>query len=263
MAPVGTCADFPSAPGAGSAARQRGRRVRPGWPISLCRVAVALLSLLPANAWATTISFDDLAAGFCVPSPQCAPPAGTILSDELLNLGVVFGQGGQSAGVAVIGGTQVNLGPSSYPNTIVGLNPAGEIPSNFTGSIFFGFFMPGGAAAVSNSVSFTLGDGGGDADSFEIRAYGLDGQMLSSFVRPTDSGQVARFAVEVPVDGIHRIEIERIAGTGTQFGYSLDDLSFELDGESSVQPVPEPSGWLLVLSGLGGCLALQRHGRRG
>ena len=219
--------------------------------------------LLPGSARAVTISFDDLASGFCVPNPQCAPPAGTVLSDELLNLGVVFGQSGQSAGVAVIDGSRVNLGPSSFPNTIVGLNPAGDIPSNFTGSIFFGFFTPGGTAAVTDSVSFMLGDGGGDADSFEIRAYGLDGQMLSSLIRPTDPDVVARFPVEVSVDGIHRIEIERIAGTGTQYGYSLDDLAFDLDGEPGMQSVPEPGTSWMVLSGLGGCLALKRYRRRG
>jgi hypothetical protein len=222
------------------------------------------LAFSPWSAGAVTINFDDLEAGFCLPNPQCSPTAGMVLSDGLLDLGVVFGRPGQSSGVAVIDGTRVNLGPSSFPNTIVGLNSAGNIPSNFTGSIFFGFFVPGsGTPAVSDFVSFTLGDGGFDADSFEVRAYGLEDQMLSSFIRPTDAGEVGRFPVEVFAEGIHRIEIERLAGGGTQFGYSVDDLAFDLDyTEPRLHSMPEPSTWLMLLSGLAGCLALKRCSRR-
>jgi hypothetical protein len=187
-----------------------------------------------------------------------------VLSDDLLDLGVVFGQSGQSSGVAVIDGTKVKLGPSSFPNTIVGLDAAGNIPSNFTGSIFLGFFKPGTATpAVSEYVSFTLGDFCCDADSFEIRAYGLDDQMLTSFIRPVDPNDVGRFPVEVWVDGIHRLEIERLVGTGAQFGYSVDDLSFDLEYQDpDLDSMPEPSTWLMVLSGLAGCLALKRYSRR-
>jgi hypothetical protein len=173
---------------------------------------------------------------------------------------VVFGMPGQSAGVAVIDGRRVNLGPSSFPNTIVGLNAAGSIPSNFTGNIYFQFFLPGSTTpAASNLVSFTLGDGGFDADNFEIRAYGLDGQMLTSFLRPTDPAEVGRFPVEIAMDGIHRVEIQRLAGTGTQFGYSVDDISFDLNAQPGLHSMPEPSTWLMLLSGLAGCLALRRR----
>lgn len=235
-----------------------------GGAASLWRLALALTMLSPGSAWAVTIHFDDLQSGFCLPNPQCAPSSGMVLSDDLLNQGVVFGRAGQSAGVAVIDGTRVNLAPSSLANSIVGLNAAGNIPSNFTGSIFFGFFTPATSTpTVSDSVSFMLGDGGGDADRFEIRAYGLDDQMLTSFIRPEDPSNIGRFPVEVWVEGIHRIEIQRLAGNGPQFGYSLDDLSFDLEyAEPGLHSMPEPSTWLMLLSGLAGCLALKRYSRR-
>jgi len=251
MAPAG----LPVAPWIAAGRRTAGA-------VSLWQLALALVVLSPWSAWAVTIDFDDLEAGFCIPSPQCSPSPGMVLSDDLLNMGVVFGRPGESAGVAVIDGTRVKLGPSSFPNTIVGLNAAGDIPSNFTGSIFFGFFSPGGTPTVSDSVSFTLGDGGGDSDNFEIRAYGLDDQMLTSFIRPVDPNDVGRFPVEVWVDGIHRIEIERLVGNGTQFGYSLDDLTFE-HTEPGLHSMPEPSTWLMLLSGLAGGWALRRFARRG
>jgi hypothetical protein len=232
---------------------------------SLVTLVLVVLGLLPAKAWAVTIHFDDLPAGFCVPNPQCSPVPDSILSNDLAGLGVVFGRSGQSAGAAVIDGTRVNVGPSSFPNTIVGLDSAGNIPSNFTGSIFFGFFLPGtGVSAVTDFVSFTLGDGGGDADSFQIRTFGLDDELLSSFIRPVDTSEVGRFPVEVGVMGIHRIEIVRLVGQGTQFGYSLDDLAFSpVQSIESPLATPEPATWMMLISGLGGCLALKRYSGRG
>jgi hypothetical protein len=236
----------------------------PAFVAAFRHLALVLAVLAPWSARAVTINFDDLESGYCLPNPQCSPSAGMVLSDTLMNLGVVFGRSGQSAGVAVIDGARVSLAPSSPRNSIVGLNPAGNIPSNFTGSVFFGFFTPGaGTPAVSDYASFTLGDACCDADRFEIRAYGLDEQMLTSFIRPVDSSEVGRFPVEVWVDGIHRVEIERLVGAGTQFGYSVDDLSFELDNqEPSLDSMPEPSTWLTLLSGLAGYLGLRRYCHR-
>ena len=254
MTPPATRADFASAAGR-----------RPTGAVLLWPLALALVVLLPWGASAATIHFDDLESGFCLPNPLCTPTAGMVLSVDLLNLGVVFGQPGQSAGVAVIDGTRVNLAPSTFPNTIVGLDTAGNIPSNFTGTIYFGFFLPGSSTpAVSDFVSLTVGDGGFDADNFEIRAYGLDGLLVTSFLRPTDPSEVGRFPVEVLVDGIHRIEIQRLAGSGTQFGYSVDDVSFEINSaEPGLHALPEPATWLMLLSGLAGCLALKHYTRRG
>jgi hypothetical protein len=224
-----------------------------------------VLGLLPEKSWAVAINFDDLPAGFCVPNPQCSPVPDSVLTDDLAHLGVIFGRAGESAGVAVIDGRQVNLGPSSFANTVVGLGSGGNIPSNFTGSIFFSFFFPGtGVAGVTDFASFTLGDGGGDADSFSIHAFGLDDQLVSSFIRPVDPADVGRFPVEVAAVGIHRLEIQRLVGQGTQFGYSLDDLSFNPVQSAGVPlSLPEPSTWMMLLSGLAGCLALKRQaGRR-
>jgi hypothetical protein len=50
---------------------------------------------------------------------------------------------------------------------------------------------------------------------------------------------VGRFPIEVAVAGIHRVEIERLVGQGTQFGYSLDDLAFN-PVQAAESPLPTP-----------------------
>ena len=116
--------------------------------------------------------------------------------------------------------------------------------------IYFNFVLPGTTvAAVTDFVSFTIGDSGGDLDVFQIRAYALDGSLISV----QDLSGTSRFAASISVAGIHRVEIDF---TG-DYGYSMDDLEFNTPtGEA---PVPEPS--TMALLGLGGLVMYLRRRR--
>ena len=155
-----------------------------------CAVAGA-----PAGAAGATLTFDDLPFfnfAFFGPGPH-TPPAETILTDQFKSAGVIFGRPGISTGVSVVQELEnpldlssVNLlAPSSPRNSVAGLDAAGIMPRGaeadgtprgpVVGDIFFSFVVPGTTTpGTASSISFTVGDGGGDLDLWEIRAFGLD-----------------------------------------------------------------------------------------
>ena len=237
-----------------------------------CAVAGA-----PAGAAGATLNFDDLAFfnyKFFGSGPF-TPPAATVITDQFKTAGVIFGRPGVSTGVSVVQelsdpedlDSANTLAPSSPRNSVAGLDAAGMIPRGVepdgtlagpaVGDIFFSFVVPGTTTpGTASGISFTVGDVGGDVDLYEIRAFGLDGALLSS----QSVAAVSRIGFPLVVDGVHRVEIDF---TGA-FGYSLDDLTFTIATPGGSLPAPMSLGLL----GLGLCAVavgravMGRWGRR-
>lgn len=211
-------------------------------------IVLVLLILPQGNLWATTIDFEGLAFTSITSGGDTVPVAGSVLANEFMGVGVLFGKAGVSAGVAVVRDT---LAPSSGLNSVGGLNAAGVLPGTgsgaLVGDIYFSFVVPGSTTAGTTAgVSFTIGDGGGDLDMFQIRSYDLGGLLIDT---QNVSGN-SRFLVTIGVAGVNRVEVD-FSG---DFGYSLDDLNFNAPEAA----VPEPG--TLGLLGLGLLLAA-RMGR--
>ena len=212
-----------------------------------CRLGfvVAVISAhCSAAGAATTIGFNEIPAnprrtvgGSYVPLPE------SVVTDRYRPLGILFGREGVSAGVAV---TQVGEGE---PVGAVGLDAAGSVPGTQLGAnvgdIYFRFVLPGtDTPATANDVRFTVGDGGGDVDLFQIRSYGPVGDLLDT----RSYAFLSYSPVTIPVGNVHRLEIDF---TG-DFGYLMDDLTFTV--------VPEPAAAALLASAAG--LLLHRPRRR-
>jgi hypothetical protein len=145
----------------------------------------------------------------------------SVLTDNFASVGVIFGRAGVSAGVAVVNNS--SLAPSSGVLTVVGLDADGIMPRTdqgaHVGDIYFYFVLPGTTSpGVTDAISFTVGDAGGDEDIFQIRSYGLDGTLLDL----QNVSGASRFAVSINAPGVHRVEVD-FSG---DFGYGMDDLSF-------------------------------------
>lgn len=198
-----------------------------------CFAVVPALLLVSFAACAGVINFEGLpftatAAG------DVTPIAGSVLTSQFASIGVVFGQPGISAGVAVV---RDSLAPSSGLNSAGGLDVNGIIPGTAVGAtigdIYFSF------VGVTDLVGFTIGDAGGDLDVFQIRSYNTAGGLINL---QNVSGN-SRFLVTIATPGIHRVEVDF---TGN-FGYSLDDLQFNAPAGA----VPEPSAFVPMLTVLG------------
>jgi hypothetical protein len=200
-----------------------------GW-VGLATIPVADAALL---------NFEGLPASS---QTSGTPPANTVLTDNFKSLGVVFGLSGVSAGVSVNNNT--SLAPSSGVNSVVGLDASGNITFADTDDIYFSFVVPNtNIPATTNSVSFTIGDAGGDIDTFVIHAFNLANSEIS-----TQNVQGAsRFPVNINVAGINRVRIEFTADPA---GYSMDDLSFT--------DIPEPATAVLA-GGMAAPLLLRRR----
>jgi hypothetical protein len=206
-------------------------------------VTLAIAACLASTSLsdAVVIDFEGLPFTPVVAGTIPAIPA-SVLIDNFKADGVIFGKSGVSAGVAVV---RDSFAPSSGLNTVAGLDAAGNIPGGVgatVGDIFFSFVVPGTSTPASTDLaSFTIGDGGGDLDIFQIRTFDL----ADSLINTQDVSGSSRFPVTISVPGIHRVEVDF---TG-DFGYSLDDLSFTAPGGASV---PEPGTLLLLGAGLAG-----------
>ncbi|WP_445635642.1 PEP-CTERM sorting domain-containing protein [Nostoc sp. DSM 114161] len=179
--------------------------------------------------------------------PTNTPVPESVLTDDFISDGVLFGKTGVSAGVAVVG-PGFGLDPSAG-NTVVGLDQFGNIPDIVTGDIFFSFVLPNTLQpAQTDFVSFSIGDGGADLDIFEIRAFDINNTLLQTQNFVNESA----FPVSFSLPGINRIEVDF---TG-EFGYSFNNLNFNTP--TPVNSVPEPQTILGLAAVLGMGSLMQR-----
>lgn len=206
--------------------------------------AAALLAL-PVPAHAVLIDFDALPASTNLGGVPDNPLS--VISTGLAAQGVVFGKPGVSAGVAVI---SIPANAFSSPNAISGLDAAGQLTLAVAANVYFSFVLPDLTPATTDFLTFKVGDGGGDLDSWTITAFDLadvaiDVQNLSGTAHQTYT---------LAVSGIHRIEI--VNTTGTDFGYLVDNLEFNAPGGAAV---PVPASIALLGVGLAGLGAARRR----
>ncbi len=190
-----------------------------------------------ANA-VVTLDFEGLPYTSVTTAGDKTPAAGSVLTDDFMSDGVLFGKAGTSAGVAVV---RNSYAPSSGLQSVAGLDASGIIPGSGSGAalgdIYFSFVGPGTLTpGYTDYVSFTIGDAGGDIDVFQIRSYDYAGTLIDT----QDFSEAARFSVAISVSGIHRVEVDF---TGN-YGYSLDDLSFN-------SPIAIPAPGAILLGGIG------------
>lgn len=212
-------------------------------PVKLLVILASLAISGMAHA-VVLIDFEGLdytpsSAGNVTPVPS------SVITDQFASDGVIFGRAGISAGVAVV---RDSLAPSSGLNSVAGLDADGIIPGTTTGAdlgdIYFSFL------GVTDYVSFTIGDSGGDVDIFDIRAYDASDNLVIN----DHYENASRFGVGLSGFDIARVEVDF---TGA-FGYSLDDLSF-----NDVRSVPEPASLALLGLGLAGIgLTARRKNRK-
>ena len=191
--------------------------------------------LAPGLVSAAVLDFDTLDYTNITTGGTVTPTAASVLTNQFASDGIVFGQAGVSAGVAVMRSV-FDFAPSSGLGSIVGLDAAGDIPGvsntgSAVGDLYFSFL------GITDFVSFTVGDGGGDLDIFDIRVYDGSNALISNNHYENNS----RFLVELAMSNIARVEVDF---TGS-YGYSLDDLTF-----NTVQGVPEPATLGLLALGL-------------
>ena len=228
--------------------------IRKTQPSRLSRRIVAVAVVLIAwtgSAHAALIDFEGLPFTLITSGGNTAPNPASVLTNDFMNLGILFGRAGLSTGVAVV---RDSLAPSSGVNSVGGLDANGVLPGAgggaLLGDIFFSFVGPGTMTpSTSNSVSFTIGDGGGDNDIFQIRAFNLANMLIDT----QNVSGISRFPVSIVAAGIHRVEVD-FSG---DFGYSLDDLRFDEPPSAA----PEPGTMLLIGLGLGTLGYMRRRSR--
>lgn len=206
--------------------------------LALTQSCLIILFSVPVTQAATTIDFESIGTYTPLGAGDIAPVASSVVTNNFQNLGVLFGESGLSTGVAVV---RDGLTPSSGLNTVAGLNASGDIPGTGSGGavgdIYFSFVIPNTTTlALTDFISFTIGDGGGDLDLFQIRSYDL----ANSLVNTQNVSGISRFLVIINTSGVHRVEVDF---TG-DYGYSLDDLTFNT-------PIPAPSAVMLGSIGVG------------
>src|SRR4051812_7680111 len=210
-------------------------------------LTAALVAFASTAHAATIVNFDSHAAGNQISG---TPPPSTVVTNDYATLGIVFGEAGFSAGVAVVNDPS---DANSPPNAVCGLNAAGNIPDICTGDTYFHFVNPanGVSAASTNFVSFVLGDSGGDTDSYLLHVYNSSNVELEA--RPVVS--LARTLQSFLYPDIARVWIQWTDGP---FGYLVDDVTF--NEPASTAAVPEPASLTLLAGGLG--LIARRMRRR-
>lgn len=191
-----------------------------------------------ARANAIIIDFEDLTP----------PPQGILVRDEYQFLGVLFsGDNSQDSYSGRIytsphNGTYYEFG-NSGPNVMdIGWR---DEPTTAT------FVIPGtNTPTVATNISFLIGDGNLDHETFIIEMFDLNGNTLFSQSYTT-------------VDNAELItcndEVSSIRFTNPSFspsGAVFDDFSFTL---SSLTPIPEPSTFLLFLSCLLGMIGIRKR----
>ncbi len=203
---------------------------------NLMKKIVCLFVCLFAGASnAALIDFDNHSS---TSSLTGAVPESSVVTDDYINEGVVFGKSGVSAGVAVIN----NSNTFSTPNGACGLDVNGNIPSICTGDIYFNF-VSGASNAVTDFVSFVVGDSGGDLDGWIVNVFDIADNLLESRAFTSTSNISQTFMHS----GMHSFHIDwtDIAPGG----YLFDNLSFNDPVASSI---PEPLSIMILGFGLVG-----------
>src|SRR5262245_31526913 len=148
--------------------------------MKLLRIAIfsllpVLASVRPSLGNQILLDFERFAPSSC--RAICTPDPFSVLSNRESD-GVIFGKPGKSTGVAVVQNVAANS-PSSGTKTVAGLDENGRIPGASTGDIFVSFVVPDTKnPATTNFVSFSIGDSGGDLDTFEIRLFDVNNSLL-------------------------------------------------------------------------------------
>lgn len=201
---------------------------------ALALVIVVAIGLLAGEAHAVIVDFDSHAS---TGSLSGTPPPSAVVTNDYASLGIVFGRTGVSAGSAVVN----NSNTFSLPNGACGLDAAGNIVSTCTGDQYFHFVNPSDGVTVSttNSLSFVVGDAGGDLDSWILHVYDIADVELEARAVSATSNTTQSFAYA----GMHRVWIQWTDGPG---GYLLDDITFA----SPASAVPAPAGLVLAAVGL-------------
>ena len=195
-------------------------------------VAVLAMTMLSVSAGATTINFDTF--------PDNTPvPTGTIITNQYLSVGASFS--------STFGGAVTWTSPesSSQPNILCG-NPSSFDP------IVIDF------AETVSSVDVTLISVG----NATVTATAYDSSLSTvlatlAVTNPgTGVGLNNKDTITLSGAGISRVQFaitQPFAGDG----FGIDDVRF-----SASSPVPEPSTFLLVASGLAGAALLRRRVRK-
>lgn len=216
---------------------------------------ILAIGLAAGTADAALIDFDSHPAMNWHEGP--ADPD-TIISDHFSSDGIIFGRAGVSVGVAAYSFGSVPSNASSTPNGACGLDAAGIIPDVCTGDIHFRFVSLTDplSAATTDTLSFMIGDSGGDLDDWIIHLFDMDDNELLS---ETVAGIGHNF-LSYSLANIHRVHIE---WGGGPYGYVIDDIGFEIS--SGPADVAEPAALSLVLAGgmLIGCAAARNRRKQG
>jgi hypothetical protein len=189
-------------------------------------VWVIVISLLfgaveQAKADMVTIDFDDL----------ILPPSGELLiTNQYQDSGVLFSGEGDFSGLVFPEG---KYGTAHFGNSSPNIMHMGLRNEATTVS----FVIPGTTIpTVATSISFLVGDGDSDSETFTVSFFDLGGNtLLSQTYTTTTNGQLIQFSGEAA-------SIKFLLEPYSQSGETLDDLSFNV--------VPVPGAVLLGMIGL-------------
>ena len=206
-----------------------------------------LLFYVPAEAAPIIINFDSLSG---MPnSPGTSVPVANRLSDQLVSTtGAVFSS---AVGYAAVVDLRLGLGgtTTSFPLTIGGVNAVGNL--SYGTPVLISFFDPAHPTVLGITDFVQIrGDTAPNPSgaTATLEAFDLAGLLLGSV---TANDSAAGLTLTFTAQNIHSVRISQNSAAGSPFDgtIGLDDLSF-----NPVQPVPEPSSVLLLLSGAFLCL---------
>lgn len=200
------------------------------------RIAPALMSLALTAAPAAAIIIQGTEL----------PPYNAVTNQLGVNYGAVFSSQNlpQVTFIELVPGTWGIQGTEPWAPPVAGY-------AWFNSPIYINFVDPANGvtpAVVNGTITFNWGDGGGDFDAIDVRAFDLANNLLSL---STFSGSAFNQS-QVSGVGIHRLEFT----ANTQVGSPTSDTGIDwIDFPTPV--VPAPAG--LALLAIGGVLGARRR----